>query len=61
MIVFQVYLRNTKRICGQHNSSLKNVNNVISKVVVLSCEDIPDNGSHSEGFIDTEMKLEDED
>ena len=56
-----MYLRNTKRICAQHNASLKNVNDMILKALELSRETIPDNTIHSEGVTDTELELEDED
>ena len=58
---FQVYLRNTKRICAQHNASLKNVNDTILKALELSRETIPDDAIHSEGVTDTELGSEDED
>ena len=58
---FQVYLRNTRRICAQHNASLKNVNDIILKALELSRETIPDDAVHSEGVTDTELELEDED
>ena len=58
---FQVYLRDTKQMCAQHNASLKNVNDIILKALELSRETIPDNAIHSEGVTDTELELEDED
>ena len=58
---FQVYLRNTKRICAQHNASLKNVNDIILEALTLSKETIPDDAIHSEDVTDTELELEDED
>ena len=58
---FQVYLRNTKRICAQHNASLKDVNDIILEALALSGDNIPDNAIYSEGVTDTEMELEDED
>ena len=57
---FQVYLRNTRRICAQHNASLKNVNDIILKALELSRETIPDDAVHSEGVTDAELELEDE-
>ena len=50
---FQVYLRNTKRICAQHNASLKNVNDIILKALALSDENIPDDSIYSEGVTGT--------
>ena len=58
---FQVYLRNTKLICVQHNASLKNVNDIILEALALSRENIPDDAIHAEGVIDTALEVEDED
>ena len=54
-------LRNTKQICAHHNTSLKNVNDIILEALALSRENIPDDAIHSEGVTDTELELEDED
>ena len=58
---FQVYLRNTKLICVQHNASLKNANDIILEALALSRENIPDDAIHWEGVTDTDLELEDED
>ena len=58
---FQMYLRNTKVMCAQHNLFLKNVNDIILEVLAFSKENIPDDAIHSEGVTDTEPELEDED
>ena len=52
---FQVYLRNTKRSCAQHNASLKNVNDIILEALALSRENILDDAIHSEGVTDNEL------
>ena len=52
---FQVYLRNTKRICAQHNDFLKNVNDIILEALALSRENILDDAIHSEGVTDNEL------
>ena len=56
-----MYLRIIKRICAQHNASLKNANDISLEALALSGENIPDNAIHSEYVTDTELQLEDED
>ena len=58
---FQVYLRNTKRICAQHNASSKNDNDIVLEALALSRKNIPDDAIHAEGVTDTEPELEEED
>jgi hypothetical protein len=58
---FQVYLRNTKQICAQHNASLKNVSEIIFEALILSGDTIPDNSICSESVTDTEVEPEDKD
>ena len=50
-----------KRICAQHNASLKNGNDIILDALALSGENIPDDVIHSECVTDTEVHLEDDD
>ena len=58
---FQIYLRNTRRICQQHNAALKDVNDIVLKTLVLSEMNIPNDAVHDEGVSDTELNLDDED
>ena len=52
---FQVYLRNTKRVCEQHNAALEYVNTVILKALVLSEINIPESAVHDDDVTDTKL------
>ena len=58
---FQIYLRNTTRICAQHTEALIDINNDILKALADFEKTIPHNAVHVLGDEDTDMELEDED
>ena len=48
-------------MCAQHNTSLKNVNDIILEALASAGDNVSDNAVHSEGVIDNGVDLEDED
>ena len=58
---FQIYLRNTSRICAQHTAALIDINNDILQALSDFEKNIPHNAVHVIGDKDTDIELEDED
>ena len=58
---FQIYLRNTRRICEQHTAALIEVNNNILNALSEFELNIPNDAVHVMGNEDTDMDLDDED
>ena len=58
---FQMYLRNTQRVCVQRNSTLRDVNDMILDALALSKTNIPPPAIHIIGLEESDTELEDED
>ena len=59
--VFQLYLRNTKKICQYHNAALKYVNNNVLQALVLSWINVLEDVVQDKGVTNIELNLDDED
>ena len=57
----QIDLRNNKRVCQQHNASLKDVNDIGLKALVLSEINIPEDAVHDDNATNIKLNLVDED
>ena len=58
---FQIYLRNTNRICAQHTVALIDINNDIFQALSDFENNIPHNAVHAIGDEDTDIELKDGD
>ena len=58
---FQIYLRNTNRICAQHTAALIEINETILQALVDFEATIPDSVVHATGDKDTDIEIDDDD
>ena len=58
---FQIYLRNTTRICAQHTAALIEINEKILQALADFEATIPDSAVHATGDKDTDIEIDDDD
>ena len=59
---FQIYLRNTRTICEQHNTAMRSMNEKLLKAVTVSYLNMPSNAVHIIGIEHDDITdIEDED
>ena len=58
---FDVYLRNTKRICEQHNDAMLTGNEIMLMALTEVSDMAPHSAIYSEGELATDVELDDDD